>query len=193
MSVLSLLVVDCQYDFIDGSLACEGAREAVDSAVVFINARPDVALLYSVDWHSPENRSFLPNGGIWPPHCIAGERGSRIHEKFHLEVLRAGQRPDSRTIYRKGTDDLVEEYSAFGARNDAGRTVGQDIGDDVIVCGIASEYCVRESVLDLLKAGRHVTVLADALGWVDRRKHEENLEDLEKRGAVLRWIGTNQG
>lgn len=193
MSVLSLLVVDCQYDFIDGSLACEGAREAVDSAVVFINARPDVALLYSVDWHSPENRSFLPNGGIWPPHCIAGERGSRIHEKFHLEVLRAGQRPDSRTIYRKGTDDLVEEYSAFGARNDAGRTVGQDIGDDVTVCGIASEYCVRESVLDLLKAGRHVTVLADALGWVDRRKHEENLEDLEKRGAVLRWVGTNRG
>ena len=156
MSVLSLLVVDCQYDFIDGSLACEGAREAVDSAVVFINARPDVALLYSVDWHSPENRSFLPNGGIWPPHCIAGERGSRIHEKFHLEVL-------------------------------------QDIGDAVAICGIASEYCVRESVLDLLKAGRHVTVLADALGWVDRRKHEENLEDLEKRGAVLRWIGTNQG
>ena len=193
MSVLSLLVVDCQYDFIDGSLACEGAREAVDSAVVFINARPDVAPLYSVDWHSPENRSFLPNGGIWPPHCIAGERGSRIHEKFHLEVLRAGQRPDSRTIYRKGTDDLVEEYSAFGARNDAGHTVGRNVGDDVTVCGIASEYCVRESVLDLLEAGRHVTVLADALGWVDRKKHEENLEDLEKRGAVLRWVGTNRG
>ena len=193
MSVLSLLVVDCQYDFIDGSLACEGALEAVDSAVAFINARPDVATLYSVDWHSPANRSFLPNGGIWPPHCIAGERGSRIHEKFHLEVLRAEQRPDSRTIYRKGTDDLVEEYSAFKARNEAGRTVRQDVGDDVAICGIASEYCVRESVLDLLEAGRHVTVLADALGWVDRRKHEENLEDLEKRGAVLRWIGTNQG
>ena len=193
MSVPSLLIVDCQYDFIDGSLACEGAREAVDSAVAFINARPNVAILYSVDWHSHENRSFLPNGGIWPPHCVAGEQGSRIHEKFHLEVLRAGQRPDSRTIYRKGTDDLVEEYSAFGARNDAGCTVGQDVGDDVTVCGIASEYCVRESVLDLLEAGRHVTVLADALGWVDRKKHEENLEDLEKRGAVLRWVGTNRG
>ena len=89
-------------------------------------------------------------------------------------------------------DDLVEEYSAFGARNDAGRTVGQDVGADVIVCGIASEYCVRESVLDLLEAGRHVTVLADALGWVDRKKHEENLEDLENRGAVLRWIGANR-
>ena len=61
------------------------------------------------------------------------------------------------------------------------------------ICGIASEYCVRESVLDLLKAGRHVTVLADALGWVDRRKHEDNLEDREKRGAVLRWIGTDRG
>ena len=75
MSVPSLLIVDCQYDFIDGSLACEGALEAVDSAVAFINARPDVATLYSVDWHSPANRSFLPNGGIWPPHCIAGGTG----------------------------------------------------------------------------------------------------------------------
>ena len=91
MSVPSLLIVDCQYDFIDGSLACEGALEAVDSAVAFINARPDVATLYSVDWHSPANRSFLPNGGIWPPHCIAGERGSRLHGKFHTEVLRAEQ------------------------------------------------------------------------------------------------------
>lgn len=192
MSVPSLLIVDCQYDFIDGSLACEGALEAVDSAVAFINARPDVATLYSVDWHSPANCSFLPNGGIWPPHCIAGERGSRLHGKFHTEVLRAEQRPDLRTTYRKGMDDLVEEYSAFGARNDAGRTVGQDVGADVTVCGIASEYCVRESVLDLLEAGRHVTVLADALGWVDRKKHEENLEDLENRGAVLRWISANR-
>ena len=64
-------------------------------------------------------------------------------------------------------------------------TVGQDAGDEVVVCGIASEYCVRESVLDLLKSGRRVTVLANALGWVDREKHEENLRDLEARGVRI--------
>lgn len=183
--MLSLLVVDCQYDFIDGSLACEGSDEAVAAAVAFINAHPDMPVLYSADWHSPENRSFAQNGGIWPPHCVAGERGSRIHERFSTDVLRAEQRPSEKTIYRKGTDDLVEEYSAFAARNAEGRTVGQDAGDEVVVCGIASEYCVRESVLDLLKSGRHVTVLANALGWVDREKHEANLRDLTTKGARI--------
>lgn len=193
MSVSSLLVVDCQYDFIDGSLACGGAHEAVEAAVAFINAQPDRPVLYSVDWHGPGNRSFVPNGGIWPPHCVAGQRGSRIHEKFDTEVIRVVQRPAEKTIYRKGTDDGVEEYSAFGARNAVGRTVGQDAGDDVIVCGIASEFCVRESVLDLMKAGRRVTILVDALAWVDRGKHEENLRDLEARGAVLKRSGTHPG
>lgn len=192
MSTPSLLVVDCQYDFIDGSLACQGASEAVEAAVTFINMQPDMPVLYSADWHSPENRSFAPKGGIWPPHCVAGKRGAQIHERFRTDVLRADQRPSEKTLYRKGMNDVIEEYSAFGARNSAGRTVAQDAGNDVMVCGIASEYCVRESVLDLLKAGRHVTVLADALGWVDRKKHEENLEDLENRGAVLRWIGANR-
>lgn len=185
MSILSLLVVDCQYDFIDGSLACEGADDAVSAAIAFLNARPDMPALYSADWHSPENRSFDRNGGIWPPHCVAGECGSRIHERFGTDVLRAEQRPSEKTIYRKGTDDLVEEYSAFAARNAEGHTVGQDAGDEVVVCGIASEYCVRESVLDLLKTGRRVTVLANALGWVDREKHEENLRDLEARGVRI--------
>ena len=124
-----------------------------------------------------------------PDGCGSKQASRRF---FSRQVLRAEQRPDLRTTYRKNMDDLVEEYSAFGARNDAGRTVGQDVGADVTVCGIASEYCVRESVLDLLEAGRHVTVLADALGWVDRKKHEKNLEDLENRGAVLRWIGANR-
>ena len=53
------------------------------------------------------------------------------------------------------------------------------------VCGIASEFCVRESVLALLEAGRRVTLLADALGWVDEAKHKENLKELEARGAKV--------
>ena len=181
----SLLVVDCQYDFIDGTLACGGAEAAVKKIIAFINAHPDVKVLYSSDWHSLKHCSFTENGGTWPVHCVAGTHGAALHEAFAREVTRTEQRPGDMTVYHKGTDDGHEEYSAFEAKNAAGRTVAQDAGDDVTVCGIASEFCVRESVLALLHAGRKVTVLADALGWVDEEKHLENIKDLETRGAVI--------
>ena len=181
----SLLVVDCQYDFIDGTLACGGAEAAVKNIVAYINEHPDMKVLYSSDWHGPKHCSFVENGGTWPVHCVAGTRGAALHEAFSRDVKRPEQRPGDANIYRKGTDDDSEEYSAFEAKNAAGRTVALDAGDDVTVCGIASEFCVRESVLALLGAGRRVTILADALGWVDEAKHMENLKDLESKGAVV--------
>ncbi|MBR1671830.1 MAG: isochorismatase family protein [Fretibacterium sp.] len=181
----SLLVVDCQYDFIDGTLACEGSGEAVEKSVAYINAHPDVKVLYSSDWHGLKHCSFTENGGTWPVHCVAGTHGAALHEAFARDVLRPEQRPNDATVYHKGMDDGREEYSAFEARNAAGHTVAQDAGDDVLVCGIASEFCVRESVLALLDAGRRVTLLKDAVGWVDKAGHEKNLKDLEARRVTL--------
>ena len=181
----SLLVVDCQYDFIDGTLACGGAEAAVKKIIEYINAHPDMKVLYSADWHGPKHCSFTKNGGTWPVHCVAGTHGAALHEAFSRDVLRPEQRPGDDTHYLKGTDDGREEYSAFEAENAWGHTVAQDAGDDVVVCGIASEFCVRESVLALLEDGRRVTLLTDALGWVDEAEHQKNLKDLEARGVAL--------
>lgn len=182
----SLLVVDCQYDFITGSLACGGAEDAVRRIVNYINFHPEVEVHYSTDWHPLRHCSFIPNGGTWPIHCVAGSHGAELHEIFAREVVRPEQRPIKETIYRKGTNIAQEEYSAFMAFNSLGRTVAQDVGNDVTICGIASEFCVRESVLAMLEAGRKATVLADSLGWVDEAKHQENLRDLRARGAIVR-------
>ena len=181
-----LLVVDCQYDFISGTLACHNAEEAVRRIIACINAHPGLRVLYSTDWHGPKHCSFIPNGGTWPAHCVRGTRGAEIHEAFGRDVLRPEQRPREAMIYRKGTDDGREEYSAFEARNAPGRAVAQDVGGDVTICGIASEFCVRESALALLGAGRRVTLLTDALAWVDGAEHEKNLRDLASRGVALR-------
>ena len=77
----SLVIVDCQYDFIDGSLACSGSHEAVAYLINFIN-RHEMEVLYTSDWHSPANRSFKVNGGIWPIHCVAGEKGSALDRQI---------------------------------------------------------------------------------------------------------------
>lgn len=179
-----LVVVDCQHDFIDGSLACVYSREAVRYLVDFINTH-DVAVAYTSDWHSPANRSFKENGGIWPVHCVAGTHGASLAEEFIKDVADVSQRPCGKTLFLKGLDDEVEEYSAFGGKNEEGTVLSSVVSSHVYVGGIASEYCVRETVLDLLAAGHTVTLLAEGLGYVDAGGHRKNLEDLRRKGVQI--------
>ena len=143
----SLVIVDCQYDFIDGSLACSGSHEAVAYLINFIN-RHEMEVLYTSDWHSPANRSFKVNGGIWPI-------------------------------------DIVEEYSAFHGINKKGIPLGTMVTDHVYVGGIASEYCIKETVFELLKAGHKVTLLVKGLGYVDYNGHLAAIDAMKKLGVEI--------
>ena len=178
-----ILVVDCQYDFIDGTLACAHSVEAVNNIISFINANPGAKVYYSADNHSPKHCSYIPNGGTWPVHCQAGTHGAEIHEAFARDIINPDQKPNDSTIYYKGEDDGVEEYSAFEARNKNGERICDVIGHDVIVCGIASEFCVRESVIALQESGRNVEVPAEMLGWVDEAGHRKNIQELSAMGV----------
>ena len=179
-----LVIVDCQYDFIDGSLACRHAKEAVAYLVSFINSH-DVRVLYTSDWHSPSNGSFSENGGIWPAHCVAGTRGAALSDEF-LKIEKKENRPHSGNIFLKGRADDVEEYSAFAGTTEAGLALSETVSAHVYVAGIASEYCVRETVLSLLAAGHSVTLLAEGLGRVDEADHEKSVADLTQRGVAIR-------
>ena len=180
-----LLVVDCQYDFIDGTLACGHSLEAVNNIVEFINSHPDIKVYYSADFHSLNHCSYTQNGGTWPVHCQANTHGSEIHEKFYNDVKNPSQRPNESTIYYKGQNDSVEEYSAFEAKNKLGQKICDVISNNVIVCGIASEFCVRESVLALLKSGRNVEIPANSLGWVNEENHKKNINELASMGVKI--------
>lgn len=179
-----LILVDCQHDFIDGTLACEGGERAVRYLVDFLNGH-DVRARYTADWHSPTNHSFRDNGGIWPVHCVAGTRGAALAEAFTEDVAAEADRPSGANTFRKGRRDEVEEYSAFDGTNDAGEKLDDVVGAHVYVGGIASEYCVRETVLALLASGRTVTLLVPGLAWVSKADHEKNLADLRERGVAF--------
>ena len=180
-----ILVVDCQYDFIDGTLACAHSEEAVKNIITFINANPTARVFYSADNHSPKHCSYIPNGGTWPIHCQAGTHGAALHASFMTDIVSPSQRPNDSNTYYKGENDSVEEYSAFRAKNKAGRELNQDLGQDVLVCGIASEFCVRESVLALKDSGRNVEVPEDMLAWVDADGHRKNLAELRAMGVKV--------
>ncbi len=179
-----LLVIDCQYDFIEGSLACGHANEAVRNIVNFINSH-DLNVFYSLDWHNESNKSFKINGGIWPVHCVQNQKGSKLDDVFYEKVLDIKNRPYEKNMFYKGMNDDIEEYSAFNAKNKDQYVLNKVLSDEVIVCGIASEFCVRETVLDLLKDGKKVELLLEGLGYVDEKEHMKNIEELKKMGVEI--------
>ena len=180
-----ILVVDCQYDIIDGTLACAHSEEAVKNIIAFINANPTARVFYSADNHSLNHCSYIPNGGTWPIHCQSGTHGAALHASFFTAIANPSQRPNESNTYYKGENDSLEEYSAFRAKNKAGRELNQDLGQDVLVCGIASEFCVRESVLALKDSGRKIEVPEEMLAWVDADGHRKNIAELRAMGVKV--------
>ena len=179
-----LLVIDCQYDFIEGSLACIHAKEAVKDIVDFINLH-DLNVYYSLDWHNQSNKSFKINGGIWPVHCVKDEKGSKLDDMLYEKVQDVKNIPNEKNMFYKGINDDIEEYSAFNAKNIDGIILNKALSDEVIVCGIASEFCVRETVLDLLKSERKVKLLLNGLGYVEEKDHIKNIEELRELGVEI--------
>ena len=188
------VVVDMLYDFIDGSLACIGGEEAVeetrkfleknlegegDAAVEILDTKP---VLFIRDHHPADHSSFKDFGGIWPAHCVAGTRGGEIHEKLLPFV-------NEDLTFDKGCDRAVEQYSGFDGRNPVGQPLGEVLSlmdiKTVYVCGIATEYCVRSTCEDLLKAGFKVQLLKDCLAYVNEEGHRKALEEMAAEGIEL--------
>ncbi len=179
-----LIIVDCQYDFIDGSLACGHSHEAVKYLVDFVNSH-DVRCLYTSDWHSETNGSFQVNGGIWPVHCVAGTQGAELSPDFMAGIKEKSNQPSPENLFLKGVRDDVEEYSAFNGVNSEGKSLHDVASQKVYVGGIASEYCVKETILSLVKSGREVVVLSEGLGYVDKAGHEKTMEELREMGLEV--------
>lgn len=80
---------------------------------------------------------------------------------------------------------LLKEYSAFEAKNIKGLALKDLVNREIMVCGIASEYCCRETALDFNKAGKEVAFLSDKVAYVDKDDHEKNLADLKDKIVVV--------
>ena len=113
---------------------------------------------------------------------MAGTHGGAIHKDLEPHAL-------EELIFYKGEDPGKEQYSGFEGKNVAGQSLGEVLSlldiKTVYVCGIATEYCVKNTAEDLLKAGFKVNVLTDCLGYVDHQGHLDTLPVLESEGIRL--------
>lgn len=166
----ALVVVDVQNDFAhpNGSLSIRGGEEVLDeiNAEIAKAKGGGATVVYTQDWHPPDTPHFAKDGGIWPVHCVADTWGAA----FHPGLVVDGE------VIRKGVDGR-DGYSGFSVRDpetgDVGSTALEPFLKErgtrrVVVVGLATDYCVVETVTDARMLGFEVEVLADAIRAVDR-------------------------
>lgn len=173
---ITLVVVDCQYDFCNpaGALYVEGAEAAVNHILHFINTHEGLAeVIFTVDWHQAKDASFISQGGPWPPHCIAFAKGSQIDDRLVQACL---DREIPYRVIRKGEVIETEEYGAFQHIEKLPdgsfrlSTMTDEVtcaGHRMVICGVAGDYCVLETLRNLLNGGLVVDVFARGIVSID--------------------------
>ena len=173
----ALLIIDFQNDFTSGgALEVPGGDEIADP-VKRLAERFDLVFA-TRDWHPPDHASFETEGGPWPVHCVQGTEGAELHPELAgidiAEIVDVG----------RGRED--EGYSGF-ENSELARLMRDDEVDEVFVCGLATDYCVRASAIDACREGFDVTVIEDAVRGVEVRPgdSERALEDMRAAGAKV--------
>jgi nicotinamidase/pyrazinamidase len=180
----ALIVVDVQNDFCPGgSLAVANGDEVVAPLNELMKEFLDRGepVFKTRDWHPPKAKHFAAYGGIWPVHCVRNTPGAEFHP---------GLFDDPRiTIISKGIDESADGYSGFDGTNLAQILRDQEV-KEVWVGGLATDYCVKHTVLDALQQGFEVKALTDAMRAVNLNSTdgEKAIEEMGNAGAEI--VGT---
>jgi nicotinamidase/pyrazinamidase len=182
----ALIVVDVQNDFCPGgALGVRGGDQIVPVLNRYIEkfSRARLPIFATRDWHPAKTTHFKAYGGMWPVHCVQGSRGAEFHADLKLAkeivIISTGMAPDE------------EGYSGFQGRDASGTplaTALRDCGvDRIFVGGLATDYCVKYTVLDGLQHGFRAVVLGDAIRGVDLDPNDSRraLNEMSAAGAVM--------
>ncbi len=189
----ALLVVDVQNDFADpaGSLYVPGGEQVVPLINDEIERakEADGKLFYTQDWHPESTPHFEKDGGIWPVHCVVGTWGAELHPQLAVDG----------PVVRKGSNG-EDGYSGFTMRDPlSGETIETPLAGmlaaagvtRLVVAGLATDYCVKSTVLDARSHGYPVTVLEHAIRAVDRQPLDGSraVEEMLAAGSLLESRG----
>lgn len=185
----ALLIVDFQNDFTPGGALPVERGDAIAPAINAIADRFDFVVA-TRDWHPPDHGSFegveidsakwegLDPPGIWPVHCVAGTEGAQLHPALDQTKVDV--------IVDKAQDRYTQGYSAFHGGNLADVLRERGV-DHVYVAGLATDYCVKNTVLDAVRDGFAVTVVEDAVRGIDVKPGDSAraIEEMRRAGADL--------
>jgi len=174
----ALVVVDVQNDFCPGgALPVTDGDKVVPVLNEYIEKfrKAHAPIIFTRDWHPLDHSSFKEQGGPWPPHCVQDSEGARFHAELNVppegEIVSKADKKDEAYSFFQGTD-LATKLHLRGIRR-------------LFVGGLATDYCVKETVLDGLKYGFEVFHLDDASRGVNVHPDdsERALEEMVTAGA----------
>jgi nicotinamidase/pyrazinamidase len=180
----ALLVVDVQNDFCPGgALGIHGGDRIIPILNRYIKyfEKENLPIFVTRDWHPKVTKHFQQFGGVWPIHCIEGSYGAQFHPELEF--------PRKALVMSKGMDPEEDSYSAFHATDPDERTLANLLNklgvSQIYIGGLATDYCVKYSVLDALSGGLEVFVLTDAVAGVNLQPEDSSvaLQEMVGRGA----------
>jgi len=187
----ALVVVDLENDFADpaGGLSVAGGDAIVPlvSANVREATEEGALVVATQDWHPESTPHFAKDGGTWPVHCVGGTWGAELHPAFEL--------PADAARVRKGTNG-EDGYSGFTMRDPRSgeemptelESLLRDRGiERVVVCGLATDYCVKATALDAVRLGFQTVLLAEAVAAVNLQPGDgdQALHEMREAGVTL--------
>ena len=184
----ALLIVDVQNDFCPGGALATARGDEVATRIAELisdtdgQAREYDYVVATQDWHIDPGAHFSENPDFvdsWPEHCVAGSDGAQIRRPVPTDQIDQ--------FFKKG--HYTAAYSGFEGVNDADQGLADWLREHDIarldVCGIATDHCVRATVLDALKEGFEVRVLQDMCSPVDDARGADALQEMQNAGAAL--------
>ena len=191
--MITLIIVDCQNDFITGTMSVKGAKNAVEEIKKFIKKykKEIVKIVFTVDWHPHNHMSFKKYGGQWPSHCVQYTPGACIEPK----LLKFVQSMDiNYEVSQKGAIEEVEEYGAFSDIDFRSDELGQryyldivevDANTNFVVCGIAGDYCVKSTIQNMIDGGICPKVFCPGIASIDGGKVFSNFIKENKLEKII--------
>lgn len=176
----ALIVVDVQNDFLPGGSLAVPEGDAVVPVLNYYLATfagKGMPIYATRDWHPTDHCSFKAQGGPWPPHCVADTPGAKFSSMLQL--------PPSTTIISKATSAAEDAYSGFQGTDLDARLRTQKV-TRVFVGGLATDYCVLNTVRDAARLGYEIVLLTDAIRAVN-----VHAEDGSKAEAEMRFLGAH--
>jgi len=154
----ALIVVDVQRDFCPGGALAVPRGGEVVPVINRLLVLTDWLTVATRDWHPADHCSFKAQGGIWPPHCVAGTDGAAFHPALDQARIRH--------VVSKAVTRDTEAYSGFHGTDLAALLASRGVRR-AFVCGLATDYCVKATALDARRAGLDVVVIEDAIRGVE--------------------------
>lgn len=195
----ALILVDLQNDFCPGGALAVPEGDQVVSVANQIQDHFDL-IIATKDWHPADHMSFAANHAdkkigdivhindleqiLWPEHCVQESQGANFHPDLHTQKIKK--------VFNKGIDKTIDSYSAF-FDNAHQRTTGlgdylrQEGVEVIYIMGLATDYCVKYSVLDAIELGFNTYVIADGCRGINVQPGDvgASFEEMEKAGAKI--------